>query len=64
MHTLYLRKHMSWFEDLTGFAETDYDTTRAQLCVEGDRLRSLANGSGRDSNFSTTKFLKLTPTIL
>lgn len=35
---------MSWFEDLTGFAETDYDTTRAQLRVEGDRLRSLANG--------------------
>jgi hypothetical protein len=35
---------MSWFEDLTGFSETDYDTTRAQLRVEGDRLQSLANG--------------------
>ena len=35
---------MPWFEDLTGFAETDYDTTCAQLRVEGDRLRSLANG--------------------
>ena len=35
---------MSWFEDLTGFAESGYDTTRAQLRVEGDRLRSLANG--------------------
>lgn len=35
---------MSWFEDLTGFAETDYDTTRSRLRIEGDRLRSLANG--------------------
>jgi hypothetical protein len=35
---------MSWFEDLTGFAETDYEATRAQLRVEGDRLRSLTNG--------------------
>lgn len=35
---------MTWFEDLTGFAETDYKSTRAQLCVEDDRLRSLANG--------------------
>lgn len=35
---------MTWFEDLTGFAETDYETTRAQLRVEGERLHSLANG--------------------
>lgn len=34
---------MSWFEDLTGFAETDYETTRALLRVEGERLHSLAN---------------------
>jgi hypothetical protein len=35
---------MSWFEQLTGFREMDYDATRAQLRVEGDRLHSLANG--------------------
>lgn len=35
---------MHWFRDLTGFAETDYSATRAQLLVDGDRLRSLVNG--------------------
>lgn len=35
---------MSWFEDLTGFRETDYASTRAQLRVEGCRLHSLVNG--------------------
>ena len=35
---------MTWFENLTGFAETSYEVTRAQLRVEGDRLHSLANG--------------------
>ncbi len=35
---------MNWFEQLTGFAETDYESTRAQLYVDGDRLRSLVNG--------------------
>lgn len=35
---------MSWFEDLTGFAESGYAATRARLRVEGDRLSSLANG--------------------
>lgn len=35
---------MAWFDELTGFKETGYDTTRARLRVEGDRLRSLANG--------------------
>ena len=35
---------MAWFDELTGFKETGHDTTRAQLRVEGDRLRSLANG--------------------
>ena len=35
---------MSWFEDLTGFAESGYAATRARLRVEGDRLHSLANG--------------------
>jgi hypothetical protein len=44
MYMLHSRKHMSWFEDLTGFAETGYAATRARLRVEGDRLHSLANG--------------------
>lgn len=35
---------MSWFEDLTGFKETGYESTRAKLRVECDRLHSLANG--------------------
>jgi hypothetical protein len=35
---------MDWFEQLTGFCETDYDDTRAKLVVEGIRLRSLING--------------------
>jgi protein-tyrosine phosphatase len=33
-----------WFEQLTGFRETNYDDTRAKLAVEGTRLRSLING--------------------
>ena len=35
---------MAWFDELTGFKETGYDSTRARLRVEGDRLHSLANG--------------------
>ena len=35
---------MSWFHDLTGFAETDYEATRSQLRVDAGRLHSLANG--------------------
>jgi hypothetical protein len=35
---------MNWFEQLTGFRETGYEATRAQLQVEGDRLFSRANG--------------------
>ena len=35
---------MDWFERLTGFRETHYDDTRANLRVEGDQLRSLVNG--------------------
>lgn len=35
---------MAWFDELTGFKETGYEYTRAQLRVEGDRLHSLANG--------------------
>jgi hypothetical protein len=34
---------MDWFERLTGFAESDYETTRSQLRLEGRYLRSLAN---------------------
>jgi hypothetical protein len=35
---------MDWFEQLAGFRETAYDDTRANLAVEGSRLRSLVNG--------------------
>ena len=35
---------MNWFEHLTGFCETDYETTRSQLKVNGDQLRSRVNG--------------------
>jgi hypothetical protein len=35
---------MDWFERLTGFRETDYQSTRAKLEVNGDRLKSLVNG--------------------
>lgn len=34
---------MSWFERLTGFAETDYESTRNLMEVRGDRLHSKAN---------------------
>ena len=34
---------MDWFEKLTGFRETSYDETRAQLQVEGTKLRSRIN---------------------
>lgn len=36
---------MDWFEKLTGFRETDYAQTRAQLEVIGDRLHSRVNGA-------------------
>jgi hypothetical protein len=35
---------MDWFEKLTGFREVGYDETRANLAVDGDRLRSDVNG--------------------
>lgn len=34
---------MDWFQDLTGFAESDYETTRGRLRVEGRTLHSLVN---------------------
>jgi hypothetical protein len=36
---------MDWFEKLTGFRETGYEETRAQLEVDGERLRSRINGA-------------------
>ena len=36
---------MDWFEKLTGFRELAYEETRAQLEVEGGRLRSRINGA-------------------
>jgi len=35
---------MTWFEDLTGFAESDGDSVRGKLAVEGDVMTSSANG--------------------
>ena len=35
---------MDWFERLTGFRESGYDSTRARLEISGDRLRSRVNG--------------------
>ncbi|TVQ27127.1 MAG: hypothetical protein EA370_18115 [Wenzhouxiangella sp.] len=35
---------MSWFEDLTGIVEHDPEHVRGQLELDGERLRSLANG--------------------
>jgi hypothetical protein len=35
---------MNWFERLAGFAETTYEETRHRLEVDGNRLRSWANG--------------------
>jgi hypothetical protein len=34
---------MNWFENLTGFAETNYEETRKKLRVEGRQLKSLVN---------------------
>jgi hypothetical protein len=36
---------VDWFEKLTGFKETTYEETRAQLEIEGSRLRSRVNGA-------------------
>lgn len=35
---------MDWFERLTGFRETSYETTRANLELTGPTLRSRVNG--------------------
>lgn len=35
---------MDWFEQITGFVETDYDSTRARLRVDGHCLCSIADG--------------------
>jgi hypothetical protein len=36
---------MDWFERITGFAETDWHSTRERLAVEGADLVSLVNGT-------------------
>lgn len=36
---------MTWFEQLTGFSEKSPDQVRRQLRIEGENLRSLANGA-------------------
>lgn len=35
---------MDWFEHITGFRETNYEQTRAQLELNGTKLRSRVNG--------------------
>jgi hypothetical protein len=35
---------MTWFKELTGFEERNADTVRAQLTIDGDLMRSAANG--------------------
>lgn len=35
---------MDWFERITGFREGSYQDTKSKLAVEGERLRSHANG--------------------
>src|SRR6516225_3893072 len=37
-------RRMDWFEQLTGFRESNYEETRAKLKVDAGRLRSLVNG--------------------
>lgn len=49
-----------WFQDLFGFAETDYDATRACFALEGEELVALANGSRfRVGRFSTPTLAQL-----
>ncbi len=38
-------RRMSWFEQLTGFVEADYDHATSRLRIEGGALVSLANGA-------------------
>ena len=40
---------MDWFEQLTGFKETDYGSTRAKLAADNGRLTSLVNGKSYGS---------------
>ncbi len=36
---------MDWFEQITGFAEADYNSTRARLRADGQSLSSITNGN-------------------
>lgn len=46
--------HVNWFEALTGFREGSYDATKAQLAVDGNRLRSKVNGLTYDAGVLST----------
>ena len=49
-----------WFENLFGFRETSYSETKARFVVEGNRLRSLANGASfAIGEFSTPSLAEL-----
>ena len=49
---------MDWFERLTGFRETDYGNTRANLTVEGERLHSVVNAKSYSIGRLETPSLK------
>lgn len=58
---------MDWFERITGFAETDAETIRSRLAVEGDQLVSRVNGSrhgiGRLRLCSLDQLRQLSPAL-
>lgn len=49
---------MTWFEQLTGFSEISPDQVRQQLRIEGENLRSLANGKSYRCGWLETPSLK------
>ncbi len=48
---------MTWFDDLVGFREQSGDQVRSMIDVEGDRLRSRANG--RELRYGTLEVISL-----
>ena len=49
--------NMTWFETLTGFAETSADDVRSKLCLEGTKFTSLLNNRTFDAGEFTTPAL-------
>ena len=48
---------MTWFDDLVGFREQSGDQIRSMINIDGDRLRSRANG--RDLRCGTLEVISL-----